>query len=611
MSLSELKLLAQLETRQKNVNKKFNNIVQEETQKLDDEPYLTESIDETPINQLQIPTLEEIKNNLSEEQINEIYEYVLNNIMPDKTNEIQRDFDRAGFRDKSLFDDAYRNVLTKEVEKEIDNYARRRLVEVNNLNLGNQKSERLPNETDEQYLDRLESIRLSLPDSQSIIELKKLQERNKLKDKLQKIMKYSDTEAIINNTDLMTDENVALLNRIFPKFNKDIRETFKSIDLQTFKDYTKNYLENFKSKHLNQPNSLSETDSDTIVFKPTAKTPFKFSDVYDNGEEEENDRNRIDHFNLNYSHPTPRGDYSPLLGTQELKLLREAEATPLPNISEAIPLTKSSQKYSEKGRKGDIEHYLTEKYGNVNDIRTKLQIFQSPDSPYYNEFVGVETKKEGKRKGTTKNRSKQELIKSVASKLYNIEENKGETPEEVGWGLKKKRGNNYRKKTFYGKGISPPTTTDENKFYPFGKFLIDNDKLEKNIIRIIYASTGINHPQMKNTLVSDDFKDMIMDIIINFKFNERSYKRLSKDERHYMKTLLEKSGVAKILKIADLDDDEDKAMMNRIRVIQGELEIGNNSPLLKTEAIEIIKHFIANGKINEANGYKMLYTLAN
>ena len=310
-----------------------------------------------------VPTFEEIKGNLSEDQINEIYEYVISNIMPDKIGKIQDDLNKVGVKDTELFRDVYDEVLMKEVEKEIDNYVNKKLIEANTLNLGNKRTERLPNETDEQYLERLESIRLSIPDSETIINFRKSQEKNKLRENLSKLMKYSDVEAVINDTDLMTDEVIALLNRIFPKFNKDLRETFKTIDLHTFKDYTRHYVEDFAKNKLGE----KEVSSEVVSYDTPKKIPYEFGDVYDNGSEEEEEHDSIDHFNLNYIPPSERQDVvTPLLGTQELSALASISKQ---KVQTAQPLGV----LSDAERRAGINEYLKSKYNKVELIREKLR----------------------------------------------------------------------------------------------------------------------------------------------------------------------------------------------------------------------------------------------
>ena len=88
MSLAELKLMSQLESRQKNVNKKLQNIVKEETTKKADEPYLLET-EGQDIAHLKLPSFEKLKENLSEPQINEIIQYVQNVIMPQVEEEMR------------------------------------------------------------------------------------------------------------------------------------------------------------------------------------------------------------------------------------------------------------------------------------------------------------------------------------------------------------------------------------------------------------------------------------------------------------------------------------------------------------------------------------------
>jgi hypothetical protein len=699
MSLAELKLLAQLESRQKNVNKKLQNIVKEETTKRADEPYLIETEPEN-ISQLQLPSFDELKENLSEQQLNEIVQHIKNVIMPKVEEELRMNIenhkqqtlpiytsqipyeqeysypvplisdaeinsyvDRADPKDRkdmirSLFkennersrfnefmksrpdsleesiSEYFQQVLRDESIKYVDDYVKKQQIENYSLNIAGGRTERLPNESDDQYIERLESINLSLPDSNTIIELNKNKEKQKLKKNLQSLMKFSDVEAVINDP-FLTDDKIKLLNIIFPKFNKEIRDTFKSIDLQTFKDFTINYLNKIQTKTLNDINvdkystrgdlagfeySIPEDFLESIDLNEEYE-PYKFGDLYVNSKEDDIQKEYFDRFNLNYIPPTSRSDVTPLLGTQELRLMKKGDSDDGMNSDSDIdpveaqaqyalppPIQLQPIKLSQSQRNADYYTYLDKKYKDVGGLRNKLAEFQSADNPYSEYFSNVSTKKQGARGDNSKNRTKQEIQKSIASRLVDIQNQSGLEPDQIGWGFQKTKGKKQRHKTFYGKGLLLPDDHEE-RFYNFGKFLLDNDKLNNNVVRIIYKKTGINHPQLKTTIVSDDFIDILQDVVNNSKFNERAYKKLEKEERDFMKSLIEKSGVNKILKIKDLDDDEEKSLKNRLVVIQGELEIGNNSPILKKEASEIILHFMKNGKIRENVGYKMLYNL--
>ena len=561
MSLAELKLMSQLESRQKNVNKKLQNIVKEETTKRADEPYLLET-EGQDIAQLKLPSFEKLKENLSEPQINEIIQYVQNVIMPQVEEEMRMNIldkvkntlpiyvsqfpdeqeftypvpliseeeknlylDKADPRDRKeiaryifiennersrynedmqdspeylqeSIRDYYQEVLREEALKYVDEFVKKQQIEQYALNIAGGRTERLPNESDDQYLERLESINLSLPDAQTIIEQKKVNEKQKLKKNLESLMKYSDVEAVINDK-FMTDDKIKLLNSVFPKFNKEIRETFKSIDLRTFKDFTINYLNKFLDKNFEDGNddifgsnkSNYRGDGSTIASSDsflksidlnTEETPYKFGDVYDDRTDEDIERDYYGSFNINYIPPTSRSDITPLLGTQELRLLKKGDSDmnsdsdaeqPIEAIASytSPPIELKTIPLSSSQRQADYYTYLDKKYKEVGGLRNKLSEFQSADNPYSEYFSNISTRKTGARGDSSKSRSKQEILKSIASRLVNIRNQSGLEPDQIGWGFKKQKVRNKDTKHFMEKDYYYLMIT-KNDFIILGNF---------------------------------------------------------------------------------------------------------------------------------------------
>ena len=630
MSLTELKLLAQLENRQKKVNKGLQGFVKEETLKSADEPYLLEDED---IPLMYIPSKNDLYDNLSAQELNEISEYIINILMPPIITQIQEEYENNPRKDEYV-QDVYIKKFTEEINarrlEEYNKYLEIYLAQKQNRmsmdNIGERPTERLPNETDEQFIDRLETIQLSIPDQDSIIASRKLKIRNELRDSLKTIMKQSDAEAVLNDRHLFDDNDITTLNQVRDKFLKDIRGTFKTIDINTFKDYTRNYLDTFqynkgvsdyKEKYGKITDNKSYGDVSTISNsihsgdfgidglndnQLEGYETFVQPDAYRNYAQDtyDDDNEDMDRFvaDLRFTPVTERNDYEQLLGTQELNAYRgytpsrkEPGAPVLPLQMNELPTMqnfKTSKEYRD---------YLLNRDTKIETLQRLKHFQESKDFGDY--FKDVKT-----RYANGKTVSQENIIKSIVAKARKIQR---EQHINVGFGIQNKRS---KSKTIYGKGISLPEER-EDRFYQFGKFLLDNDKLNNNIVRIIYASTGSGHPKIKNTLVSEDFKDILLDTILKSNFSERAYKRLNKDEKIFMKSILEKSGVSKILQIKSLQDDDETHLMDRWQVLQGEFEIGNDSPTIKEEAKQIITHFISTGKITKSEGYKMLYSLSN
>ena len=636
MSLSELKLLAQLENRQKKVNKDLQGFVKEETLKKADEPYLLEDED---IPFMNVPTKEDLYSDLSTQELNEIQEYIINIVMPPMITKIQEEYENNPRKDQydqdiyiKKFTDEINEKRLEEYHKYLEIYIAKKQNRLSLDNIGERPTERLANETDEQYIDRLNTIQLSIPDQESIIASRKLKIRNELRDSLKTIMKQSDAEAVLNDRNLFSDEDIKTLNQVKDKFLKDIRGTFKTIDISTFKDYTKNYLDTFqynkgvsdyKEKYgktsdyksigdgSSMSNSLYESDFGIDGFDENELEAYQIFEpnAYGTFESNYEDNEDMDRFvaDLRFTPVTERGDFEQLLGTQELNALREytplkkAVRTPVLQSPVINPLRVSElPTMANFQSQNEYRKYLLERDTKAQTLE-RIKHFQESEEygKYFQGSNAIKLKDKSNRPV-----SQDGILKGVVARAKRIQKYEN---VDIGFGITPQR---PRSKKIYGKGISMPEER-EDRFYQFGKFLLDNDKLNNNIVRIIYEKTGSGHPKIKNTLVSEDFKDILLDTILKSHFNERSYKRLNKEEKIFMKSILEKSGVSKILKIKSLEDDDEKHLMDRWQVLQGQFEIGNDSPTIKEEAKQIITHFISSGKITKSEGYKMLYSLSN
>jgi len=526
MSLFELKQMANLEARQAKVNKKLQNIVQEGTPKPLDEEYL---IEEKEPDLLALPSEGEL---ISDDDIRQIEQYVDETLMPQQSEDLLQ----KAKMDPENFDKYYFSIRDKKVKDLIRILKNKRMAEAKRSNIGQGPVERLPNESDSAYADRLESINLSLPDPDEIINLRKVKVKNELLDKLQRLMRRSDAEALLNEA-YFTDENILLLNRIWPKFEVDVKKTFKSIDIATLLDYIKQYLKTFKSEKLTRKTrpgpSLDDFSAEPPDLSPEFFTPLKKEDVV----------------------------------AETPKTFPKIEFPP-----ESV--------HSDKDKRDYV--YLKLK----DEFKTKEEAIQAVNDSGFD----VNT-----------NQARHLILKALAKKIVDS--------QKTGHGIRyipaRER---LRRRVILGKGIAK--TEEHERYFQFGKFLLDGDKLRNNILRLIYESTGGRNQSMPLVRVSDDFKDLLMHIVDTKSFNERAFKRLSKEEREYMRKMLQRSEVQRILHIPDLEDEEEKDLKNRWEIITGEIEIGNDSPLLRKEAKEIIRHFVEKRTISKAQGYKLLSQLS-
>ena len=139
-------------------------------------------------------------------------------------------------------------------------------------------------------------------------------------------------------------------------------------------------------------------------------------------------------------------------------------------------------------------------------------------------------------------------------------------------------------------------TLIERRYSSFGKYIINHYQLNNNKI-IIKCKTLSPVPQLKQTVVSDDLKRLLIDLLDTSELNIDLQKKIEIKEVELLELLLKLSGLQSKLQYkrykCSIDD-----YVNRFEVLRGGLLAGNESPELKTELIDIIK-LLNNKNINK------------
>jgi hypothetical protein len=136
-------------------------------------------------------------------------------------------------------------------------------------------------------------------------------------------------------------------------------------------------------------------------------------------------------------------------------------------------------------------------------------------------------------------------------------------------------------------------------YYSFGKYLLNRKKLNENflLIKQIKSLGPVN--KLKRTVISDDFKSLINDLLDTTKINIQTQKKLKPNETILLELLLNISGLTDVLNYSRKEKDAND-YLDRLILIQGTFEAGNDNDDIKKEAIEIIK-LLSNPNINKIN----------
>jgi hypothetical protein len=138
-----------------------------------------------------------------------------------------------------------------------------------------------------------------------------------------------------------------------------------------------------------------------------------------------------------------------------------------------------------------------------------------------------------------------------------------------------------------------------------GKFAINLEKLRRNILHVYYSSSRASIPQLKRESISNDVKNILLDIL-HGKYNENLFRKLTNpDEQRLISTFV------RVLKIPDISMAEfDKAFQDHFDVLKGEIMAGNSNEKIKQEYKQYIVRGMSEGIIPRTQGLNMIFSMS-
>jgi hypothetical protein len=155
-----------------------------------------------------------------------------------------------------------------------------------------------------------------------------------------------------------------------------------------------------------------------------------------------------------------------------------------------------------------------------------------------------------------------------------------------------------------GRGVEKLSRNPDKVELNNGKFIIDMEKLRRNILSVTYASCRATIPSLKKENVSNDVKNVITDIVQG-KYNANLFNKMKPDDQRIVSTFV------RTMKIPDIDMREfDEAYQLNYEVLLGQMSSGQNNPIVKKELKQYILRAITEGLIPKAQGYNKLFELS-
>jgi len=485
-------------------------------------------------------------------------------------DEIEEQEDRVAFNDRmenEIIPMALGETFNMERERQkqllTGLYKEKRINEAKALNIGERSTAQYPNESNEDYVARIAMINQSLPDKDTIISQQRKKQRLKLITSMKAVATPVDAEEIVRD---FSDDEVIVLNRTIKAFLEDTRKKYTKLDVKTFQVLGHTWVRR--------------------VERMTSGTGYIMGDLRDDVEEM-----------MAGGKPT----------------IKEEEAVEETTAGESAPPADEGLMWKE------LEALLLAREGKSGGKRSKAEWLEA-----LRETGLIGEPRDEDRRGKLSfdpyvaNLGAREIVKKLTKDLFEINEKKYKVdklmPDEyAGLGMVKGRKKAQmravytQKKIIEGKGIAIPPK--EEQYVQFGKFLIDEPRLKNGVLRVIYHSTGVAHPDFRPQEISKDLREEITTMLDTGKWSDRALKHLDKGEQTTLKKLMEKSGVARAMGIKELQTDEMSEDTNRWELLKGELRIGNNSPRIIKEMEQLVQKFMEIGRVKKQEGYKLLYEL--
>lgn len=140
---------------------------------------------------------------------------------------------------------------------------------------------------------------------------------------------------------------------------------------------------------------------------------------------------------------------------------------------------------------------------------------------------------------------------------------------------------------------------EQNKYKEFGKFMMNMELLEQNILLVKYKSYA-PVPTLRRTQISDELKNLIHYLFDTGEIDYQSGQKLMESEKIVLDKLITKSGLNLQLKYksSKLDDDID-AIIEEFEILKGEIIAGNDNPKIKADIKDILNKLVRLKKITK------------
>ncbi|MFN9109681.1 MAG: hypothetical protein ACK5XN_06385, partial [Bacteroidota bacterium] len=419
-----------------------------------------------------------------------------------------------------------------------------------------------------------------------------VEEKRKLRSNLSTIMPMAQVDELANDTNLITKNNIYLLNRTWDKFIKGVTNEFSNITFDTFRSVLSAYLRrlyepNEQQAQLNKLSEIVDTlreQAATVdglapkveqIIQILARNPISAQGLDNIGQQ------------LQASIPlTPASAQQVLQTTQQqaAQFGEDNEGEDIeydePEVGKSkaassritIPYFKDNTQIIASGDRNKLG-IVHEKLKNIENIEKVLDLFVEDKDE---KQQVIDTLK--KQLGETLPERNRDFLRTINPYVTNFKNFKIDELSRTGnfkTGEEIKKEVEKQSKDIFGYGMKQDKRTRKEATIQYGVLRLNTDKLKANILKLTYNNNNMVK-EIPATKISDHFKNMVNDILNNKKYSEAKFNKLNDDEKLLYKQMLKKSRL-----YADLDVRMDSLgtpsidkLKNEFQVVMGQIEAG-------------------------------------
>ena len=149
-----------------------------------------------------------------------------------------------------------------------------------------------------------------------------------------------------------------------------------------------------------------------------------------------------------------------------------------------------------------------------------------------------------------------------------------------------------------------------NKYLEFGKFIINMNLLNKNILLLKYKNSYAPIPNLRRTMISDDLKNMVFYLLDTGEINYQTGMSLNNLEKEVFDILISKSGLNIMLKYDKNKMKEDlDLIIEQYEILKGEIIAGNDNPKIIKDLKDILRKLVKYKKVSQSDAEDILKEL--